>query len=238
MAQAKIQNDLEDQFSSAAKFLESVAMQLGPLELLEFYSYYKQATQGKCNTVRPSWFNVTAKQKWDAWNALGDLSQEEAMRKYIILLSQLFPNWNEESTEVSLTSGWVAVSSMAKEEPNLKDSEKDISDWVREGNKEKVKLLAKNHNINDLDSTGLGPIHWAADRGNVDMLRFLVFDLKADVNLKDQDGQTALHYAASCGHVDIVKYLVEHGADVAVEDQDGATPRSVSYEPDIIALLS
>lgn len=238
MAQAKIQNDLEDQFSSAAQFLESVAMQLGPLELLEFYSYYKQATQGKCNIARPSWFNVTAKQKWDAWNALGDLSQEEAMRKYIILLSQLFPNWNEESTEVSLTSGWVAVSSMAKEEPNLKDSEKDISDWVREGNKEKVKLVAKNHNINDLDSTGLGPIHWAADRGNVDMLRFLVFDLKADVNLKDQDGQTALHYAASCGHVDIVKYLVEHGADVAVEDQDGATPRSVSYEPDILALLS
>lgn len=238
MAQAKIQNDLEDQFSSAAKFLESVAMQLGPLELLEFYSYYKQATQGKCNTARPSWFNVTAKQKWDAWNALGDLSQEEAMRKYIILLSQLFPNWNEESTEVSLTSGWVAVSSMAKEEPNLKDSEKDISDWVREGNKEKVKLVAKNHNINDLDSTGLGPIHWAADRGNVDMLRFLVFDLKADVNLKDQEGQTALHYAASCGHVDIVKYLVEHGADIAVEDQDGATPRSVGYEPDILALLS
>lgn len=238
MAEAEIESDMEDQFSSAAKFLESVAMQLGPSELLQFYAYYKQATQGKCNTARPSWFNMTAKQKWDAWHALGNLSQEEAMRKYTGLLTQLFPNWNEESKEVSLTSGWVAVSSMAKEEPNLMDSEKDVSDWVQEGNKDKVKQLAQKYNMNELDATGLGPIHWAADRGNVDMLRFLLLELKVDVDLKDGDGQTALHYAASCGHVDIVKYLLEYGALTSAKDEDGATPLSVASDPDIIALLS
>lgn len=238
MAEADFECDLKDRFLSAAKFLETVALKLDSSQLLEFYAYYKQATQGKCTTDRPSWFNMTARQKWDAWNGLSDMSQEDAMSKYINLITQHFPQWEEESNETSQTAGWVAVSSMAKDEPDLEDSEKTLSDWVRDGNKIKVKQNAKNNNINQLDSEGLGPIHWAADRGNIDMLRFLIFDLKANIELKDQDGQTALHYAASCGHTDIVKYLVELGANTAVKDADGATPLDIASEPDIVSLLS
>lgn len=230
--------DIGDQFQNAASFLESVASKLDSGQLLEFYSYYKQATHGPCDTARPGFFNMTARKKWDAWNALGDLSSEEAMRKYIDLMTELFPSWSESESQGSMTSGWVAVSSMAKEEPDLEDSEKLLSDWVREGDRAKVKQFARSDSINKLDSEGLGPIHWAADRGNLDMIRFLVFDLNADVDLKDEDGQTALHYAASCGHTEVVKYLVESGADTSVEDADGATPLSVTSEQDIVALLS
>uniref|UniRef100_A0A1B6KRR0 Acyl-CoA-binding domain-containing protein 6 n=1 Tax=Graphocephala atropunctata TaxID=36148 RepID=A0A1B6KRR0_9HEMI len=236
MAEADLEMDLKEQFSSAAKFLESVAGQLNSSQLLEFYSFYKQATQGKCNTTRPSWFNMTARQKWDAWNALGDIGEEEAMKSYVTLMSQLFPNWEE--SEGTSSSGWVSVSCMARDEPELDDSEKKLSDWVRDGEKTKVKQYATNNNIDQLDGDGLGPIHWAADRGNLDMLRFLVSELNADIELRDQDGQTALHYAASCGHIDVVKYLVELGANVGVIDADGATPIDVASEPDIVTLLS
>ncbi|KAG8270820.1 acyl-CoA-binding domain-containing protein 6 [Homalodisca vitripennis] len=237
MAEADLEMDLKERFSSAAKFLELVAGQLNSSQLLELYSYYKQATQGRCNTARPSWFNMTARQKWDAWNALGNIGQEEAMKSYVALISQLFPSWEEESEKTS-ASGWVSVSCMAKEEPELADTEKKLSDWVRDGEKTKVKQYATNSNIDQLDGDGLGPIHWAADRGNLGMLQFLISELNADIEFRDQDGQTALHYAASCGHADIVKYLIELGANKTVKDADGATPLEVASEPEIVSLLS
>lgn len=238
MAEADVVDcDLKERFVNAAKFVESVTMQLDTSQLLELYSYYKQATQGKCNIGRPSWFNITARQKWDVWNGLGDICQEDAMRKYINLITQLFPHWEEEVDTTSPTAGWVAVSCMAKVEPEVDDSEKTLSDWVRDGNKTKVKQGIKNDSIDQLDGEGLGPIHWAADRGNIDMLRFLIFDMKANIELKDQDGQTALHYAASCGHTDIVKYLIGLGANTTVKDADGATPLDIASDQEIVNLL-
>jgi len=51
--------------------------------LLKFYGYYKQATNGNCNTGKPSIFKVVERAKWDAWNSLQNLSKEEAMQGYI-----------------------------------------------------------------------------------------------------------------------------------------------------------
>lgn len=49
---------------------------------LKFYSYYKQATVGKCNVPQPWAFNVIERAKWDAWNNLGNMSKDIAMVKY------------------------------------------------------------------------------------------------------------------------------------------------------------
>ncbi|XP_042188365.1 acyl-CoA-binding domain-containing protein 5A isoform X3 [Callorhinchus milii] len=51
--------------------------------MLKFYSYYKQATLGPCNTPRPGFWDPIGKYKWDAWNSLGDMSKEEAMIAYV-----------------------------------------------------------------------------------------------------------------------------------------------------------
>uniref|UniRef100_A0A8C5NC57 ACB domain-containing protein n=1 Tax=Gouania willdenowi TaxID=441366 RepID=A0A8C5NC57_GOUWI len=51
--------------------------------MLKFYSYYKQATLGLCNTPRPGFWDVVGKAKWDAWNSLGDMSKEAAMAAYV-----------------------------------------------------------------------------------------------------------------------------------------------------------
>ncbi|XP_072010203.1 acyl-CoA-binding domain-containing protein 5 isoform X2 [Engystomops pustulosus] len=51
--------------------------------MLKFYSFYKQATQGPCNIQRPGFWDPVGRYKWDAWNALGDMSKEEAMIAYV-----------------------------------------------------------------------------------------------------------------------------------------------------------
>jgi small subunit ribosomal protein S27Ae len=58
-------------------------------DLLTLYKYYKQATVGDCNTERPGMFDLTGKAKWDAWNSLRGLSQEESKSKYIASVAAL-----------------------------------------------------------------------------------------------------------------------------------------------------
>jgi diazepam-binding inhibitor (GABA receptor modulating acyl-CoA-binding protein) len=63
-------------------------LQIGPYqpsndEKLRFYSLFKQATEGPVSTPRPGFMDFVGKAKWDAWKALGDMSKEEAMEKYI-----------------------------------------------------------------------------------------------------------------------------------------------------------
>lgn len=54
-------------------------------EKLEFYALYKQATIGKCNIAQPWAINVTDRAKWEAWNALGNMSSDTAKEKYCAL---------------------------------------------------------------------------------------------------------------------------------------------------------
>lgn len=52
-------------------------------EKLRFYGLFKQATVGKNDTKRPGMLDFIGKAKWDAWEALGDMSSEEAMQQYV-----------------------------------------------------------------------------------------------------------------------------------------------------------
>jgi len=52
-------------------------------EKLKFYGFFKQVTVGKNNTKRPGILDFVGKAKWDAWNALGDMTEEEAMEQYV-----------------------------------------------------------------------------------------------------------------------------------------------------------
>ena len=57
--------------------------------MLKFYGYYKQATQGKCNDPKPSFWDVVGKAKWEAWNKCGNMSERDAMTLYIEELKQV-----------------------------------------------------------------------------------------------------------------------------------------------------
>merc|ERR1712014_524734 len=81
-----------------------------------------------------------------------------------------------------------------------------------------------------VDDDGLTLLHWAADRGQVEMAVLLL-------DAVDGEGQTALHYAASCAHVDLVALLLERGADKTIQDGDGLTPCNSETEPHIKKLF-
>jgi ankyrin repeat protein len=90
-----------------------------------------------------------------------------------------------------------------------------------------------------------GNAHRHAPDAWLDAVKYLVEDLKADVNQRDSDGYTALHHAAARGDREMILYLVSKGADVTVVSRRGQTvadmangPVSrVSPFPEIVKLL-
>ncbi|KAL7879448.1 hypothetical protein SRHO_G00017020 [Serrasalmus rhombeus] len=77
----------ERRFEAAVKVMRSLPEDgtFEPSEdmLAMFYSYYKQATVGPCNTAKPNAWDSIGKAKWDAWKALGDMTKEQAMKEYV-----------------------------------------------------------------------------------------------------------------------------------------------------------
>ncbi len=39
---------------------------------------------------------MVERMKWDAWNALGGMSKEEAVQKYLAALSKIAPDWEKD----------------------------------------------------------------------------------------------------------------------------------------------
>ncbi|XP_021621660.1 ankyrin-1 isoform X1 [Manihot esculenta] len=74
------------------------------------------------------------------------------------------------------------------------------------------------------DANKRGALHFAAREGQTEVCKFLVEDLKLDVDTKDEDGDTPLLHAARQGHTATAKYLIEHGANPSIPSDLGATP--------------
>lgn len=206
--------NLSPQFDKAVSFISGSNLSDVNLQL-KLYGLYKQALEGQCNQPKPPMYDLKGRKKWYAWSEMGTMSKEEAMAAYIELVDTINPNIKGEKT------GWVTVSTFANVDQPLSENEKTISDWVKEGDLEKLKAFVGNINVND--NMGMAPIHWASDRGDLDILKFLIENLQADVNFQDDTGQTALHYAVSCSHEEICKYLVGKGASIKIQDEDGVT---------------
>eukprot|EP00483_Globobulimina_turgida_P011554 UN11576 len=75
-------------FEQATEFVRNLPKEgdLDDATKLEFYACYKQATVGKCSEKggsQPWAVQMEARAKWDAWAGLGDLSADEAKKRYI-----------------------------------------------------------------------------------------------------------------------------------------------------------
>lgn len=229
------QDSLTELFNKAANHVKSLAAKLEAAVLLQLYAHYKQSLEGKCNTPRPRFYELQAKSKWDAWNSLGDMPQTESKQRYIKLVTDLDPNFEENEK----TESWAAVSCLAQTEEQLEDSDKTIFDHVKENDLSNLtsKLKGNLNLLNETDEDGMGLIHWAADRGDVHILKYLLKS-KIDVNMLDADGQTALHYAVSCDHFDCVQLLVTAGSNVHITDSDGSLAKDLTKDDKILQLLN
>jgi len=73
--------------------------------------------------------------------------------------------------------------------------------------------------------------HRFAPTGMLAAVKFLIEDLRADVNTKDHEGNTALHNAAARGDNEMIEYLVSKGADVKAVNRAGQTTVDMANGP-------
>ena len=56
---------------------------------LDFYKFYKQATEGDCNTSKPEFYKLYETAKWNAWNSVIGMSKEDAKNNYCNLYESI-----------------------------------------------------------------------------------------------------------------------------------------------------
>ena len=80
---------------------------------------------------------------------------------------------------------------------------------VVEGDVEKVVALVNTlgFDVNLRNQGGMTALHYAADRGNLVLVKLLV-EHNADVNIRDNEDQSPLAIAEICDHQDIVSFLI------------------------------
>ncbi|XP_010934831.1 acyl-CoA-binding domain-containing protein 1 isoform X1 [Elaeis guineensis] len=234
--------ELDEAFSAATAFVAATAADRTSAKVssdvqLQLYGLYKIATEGPCTAPQPSALKITARAKWNAWQKLGAMDPEEAMQKYITIVSELYPSWADGSTTKKKDEDTAASSSSAKgtmgpvfssfvhEEESENDLKLDaIHVSAREGEADDIlKHIENGVSVNLRDSEGRTPLHWAVDRGHVSVVEILL-SKNADVNAKDNEGQTPLHYAAVCEREETALLLVKQHADPNSKDHDGNSP--------------
>ncbi|KAI3783840.1 hypothetical protein L1987_42928 [Smallanthus sonchifolius] len=233
--------ELDEAFSAATAFVAATAADRSSQKVsndlqLQLYGLYKIATEGPCSVLQPSAIKMTARAKWNAWQKLGAMPPEEAMQKYIEIITELYPTWaagstskkrgenaNERSSNDTRPMGPVFSSFIHEEESNELKLDA-IHAFAREGDTENlIKCVESGIPVDIKDSEGRTALHWAVDRGHIETADVLL-SRNADVNLKDNEGQTPLHYAAVCERESIGELLVKKNAATDVKDDDGNYP--------------
>lgn len=100
-----------------------------------------------------------------------------------------------------------------------------VADAARMGDLASVRtLLAEGEDANAAHGDGMSALHWAAQRGDVELARTLA-QAGAAVDATTRIGDyTPLHIASEAGRAEVVELLLGAGADASVRSSNGATP--------------
>lgn len=82
-------SDLQARFEETVKNSTSLGERPDNATLLKIYALYKQATQGDNEGKKPSFTDMVARAKWDAWAKLEGTTADEAKQQYIDLIESL-----------------------------------------------------------------------------------------------------------------------------------------------------
>ena len=77
----------------------------------------------------------------------------------------------------------------------------------------------------------VGTAHQHVPDNWLPVVKFLVEECSADINLRDANGYTSLHHAASRGDNKVIRYLLDKGADVSVVSRKGQTTVDMANGP-------
>jgi len=82
-------SDLQARFEAAEANSKLLPARPDNPTLLKIYGLFKQATQGDNTEKKPSFSDIVARAKWDAWTSRKGLAADAAKQQYIDLIEQL-----------------------------------------------------------------------------------------------------------------------------------------------------
>lgn len=85
---------VSETFTQKAEAISNLPTRPSDEELLNLYGLYKQATVGDNETTKPGMFDFKGKYKWESWDKLKGIPQEEAESKYIALVDELLAKYS------------------------------------------------------------------------------------------------------------------------------------------------
>jgi diazepam-binding inhibitor (GABA receptor modulator, acyl-CoA-binding protein) len=80
---------LKKKFEAAAADSKNLSERPDNATLLKIYSLYKQGSVGDNEEKKPGFTDMVGRAKWDAWNKLKGMSQDDAMKQYVELIESL-----------------------------------------------------------------------------------------------------------------------------------------------------
>ena len=84
---------IDEKFKLAAALMNDKEKKpkLDMKQQLTLFGLYKQATEGKCNKPAPAKSDMAAYYKWTAWNKCGDMSKDDAKKKFVEFAKSVLP---------------------------------------------------------------------------------------------------------------------------------------------------
>ena len=82
-------SDLKSRFEQAAKDVHALAERPDNDTLLRLYALYKQGAEGDVSGPKPGFFDFVGTAKYEAWEKLKGLSNDDAKKKYMDLVKRL-----------------------------------------------------------------------------------------------------------------------------------------------------
>ena len=82
-------SELDDAFANAQIEVKKLSRKPDDDTLLKLYALYKQGTEGDVSGEKPGFFDFVGAAKYDAWEKLKGMPQDEAKQLYIDLVNKL-----------------------------------------------------------------------------------------------------------------------------------------------------
>jgi acyl-CoA-binding protein len=250
------ENDESGPFSRAKGFIGR-QKNLSNNQMLVAYALFKQVNFGDCNIEKPPLYDVVSVAKWEAWNKLKGLPSKDAKQAYLEFAISL--GWDpKDSSNKGGGGGGGGGGVMGPVQSTMEACDDDDRRKDFEGGEEIFKAASEGDldtirsilgepssgkdvtsliNLKDDDNEQTA-LHWACDRGEVEVVKLLLSYPGIDVKAADQTGMSPLHYAVTCEFEEVVQLLMTAGADPHQKDEDGETPMMMAESEEIKHLLS